>query len=134
MSNELSTSQPAFDIVEAVALSIDTGHLNNRLPDAADEWDFDEVAWKTETAGEICVRGTRGHSSEDGDVEIVLQVKRIEYGPHVLRFGADERSREQPAGVLVDEVRKIAATLTSPAQIHTLLYAADRIADQEASA
>lgn len=35
---------------------------------------------------------------------------------------------------LVAEVRKIAATLTSPAQITTLLYAADRIAEQEASA
>jgi len=133
VTNELSTSQPAFDIVEAVALSIDTGHLNGRLPAAADEWEFDEVAWKTETAGEICIRGYRDASQDDG-VEIVLQVKRIEYGPHVLRFGADEGCREQPAGVLVDEVRKIAATLTSPAQVGTLLYAADRIAEQEASA
>ena len=132
MSNELSTSEPAFDIVEAVALSINTGHLNDKLPAAADEWDFDEVAWKTDTPGEICVRGYRDSSEDDG-VEIVLQVKRIEYGPHVVRFGAEVSSPEQPPSALAAEVRKIAATLTSPAQITTLLYAADLIAGRRAS-
>jgi hypothetical protein len=120
-----------------------------RADQAEREWD----EWENEAAGQM-------HPSWDGDesqisilTNFIRHAARLDSAiedareadgwsgkPLAFVWNDDDRTLssvpappEGPA-VLAATVRKIAATLTSPAQIHTLLYAADRIADQEASA
>lgn len=93
MTEEVGFDRPdagerCAQIVRSIAFALDTTDINDNLPDGI-AWMFDEVGPDTSTPGRITISGWRDRDYDDG-VEVVLQIKRIDFGPHRLTFEEDD--------------------------------------------
>lgn len=102
MTEEVGIDRPdalerVAKITQAIAFAIRTSDIGDALPDGI-EWRFDSVGPDTSKAGRITIEGYRDGDEFDEGVEVVLQIKSINYGPHRLVFEADpETTASTPA-------------------------------------
>lgn len=71
-------------LVQAIAFAIDTTDINDALPEGL-RWEFDTVDSNGAKLGEFSLEGYRDENHDDG-VEVVIQIKHVNFGPHRLLF------------------------------------------------
>lgn len=104
MTDELAQGAEEFfdktvhELTKAVAFAVDATDIADDLPEGV-EWEFDSVDAhheRTGKAGRFIISGRRFPNSEwdDDEVEIVVQIKHINYGPNKIIYEKEVKSAE----------------------------------------